>query len=161
MLSLTVHIFGDVTVFRCVGRITFAYTDALRIAVIKQPRVRVAVLDLAQVSAIDAAGLGMLVSLRRWSISNGLTLKLSNLTPRVEHLLELTCLRSVFAVLSVRDMLELFCQPYHQIERPGADPEVESRDELPIMAGPSGGRVDEALRVPAPAPASAMAQRSA
>jgi hypothetical protein len=41
MLSLTVHILGDVTVFQCVGRITFAYADGLRIAAIKQPRVRV------------------------------------------------------------------------------------------------------------------------
>jgi anti-anti-sigma factor len=105
MLSLTVHILGDVTVFQCVGRITFAYADALRIAVIKQPRVRVAVLDLARVSAIDAAGLGMLVSLRKWSRSNGWTLKLMNLTPYLEYLLELTGLRSMFQICSVGDML--------------------------------------------------------
>jgi anti-anti-sigma factor len=132
MLSLTVHILGDVTVFQCVGRITFAHADALRIAVIKQPRVRVAVLDLARVGAIDAAGLGMLVSLRKWSRSNGLTLKLMNLTPYLEYLLELTGLRSVFQICSVGDMLELFCQANRQIESRGAGPALEAHPERPF-----------------------------
>jgi len=139
MVSLTVQILGNATVFQCVGRITFAYADALRIAVIRQPRVRVAVLDLAQVSAIDAAGLGMLVSLRKWSTSNGLTLKLMNLTPYVEFLLDITGLRSVFQICSVEDMLELFCQTNRQIESPGAGPALEDRDEIPITAGRSVG----------------------
>ena len=139
MLSLTVHILGDVTVFQCVGRITFAHADALRIAVIKQPRVRVAVLDLARVGAIDAAGLGMLVSLRKWSRSNGLTLKLMNLTPYVEYVLDITGLRSLFQTCSVEDMLELFCQANRQIESLGAGPALEDRDEIPIATGRSAG----------------------
>ena len=161
MLSLTVHILGDVTVFRCVGRITFAYADALRIAVIKQPRVRVAVLDLAQVGAIDAAGLGMLVSLRKWCSSNGLKLKLMNLAPYVEHLLELAHLRSIFEICSVRDMLDLLCQAFRQIQSAGAGPAPEVRDELPIIAARSLGAPADALSHSAQATPSAIAQRSA
>jgi anti-sigma B factor antagonist len=161
MLSLTVHILGDVTVFQCVGRITFAYADALRIAVIKQPRVRVAVLDLARVSAIDAAGLGMLVSLRKWSRSNGLKLKLMNLTPYLEYLLELTGLRSVFQICSVGDMLELFCQANGQIESPGAGPALEARDEIPITTGRSVGAPSDAFRHPAEASLSVIVRPSA
>lgn len=145
MLSLTAHILGEVTVFRCVGRITFAYADALRIAVIKQPRVRVAVLDLAQVSAIDAAGLGMLVSLRKWSRSNGLTLKLMNLTPYLEYLLELTGLRSVFQICSARDMLELLCQALHPSESAGAGPAIEDHDEIPENGRPIGASIEATL----------------
>jgi anti-anti-sigma factor len=145
MLSLTVHILGDVTVFRCVGRITFAYTDTLRIAVIKQTRLRVVVLDLGQVSAIDAAGLGMLVSLRKWSSSNGLTLKLMNLTPHVEDLLELTNLRSMFEICSARDMLELLCQALHKFENAGAGPAMEDHDEIPENSRPIRASVEAML----------------
>jgi anti-anti-sigma factor len=157
MLSLTVHILGDVTVFGCVGRITFAYTDALRIAVIKQPRVRVAVLDLAQVSAIDAAGLGMLVSLWKWSASKGLALKLMNLTPYLEYLLDLTGLRSVFQICSVGDMLELFCQASRQIESPGAGPALEASNEIQITTGRSVGSPSDSFRQPAEGVPSAIA----
>jgi len=145
MLSLTVHTLGDVTVFRCVGRITFAYADTLRIAVIKQPRVRVAVLDLAQVIAIDAAGLGMLVSLWKWSRTSGSTLKLMNLTPYIEDLLELTSLRSVFEICSVRDMLELLCQAFHKIESAGAGPAIEDHDEIPDYSRPIRAGVEVML----------------
>jgi anti-anti-sigma factor len=161
MVSLTVQILGNATVFQCVGRITFAYADALRIAVIRQPRVRVAVLDLAQVSAIDAAGLGMLVSLRKWSTSNGLTLKLMNLTPYVEFLLDITALRSVFQICSVEDMLELFCQANRQIESPGAGPALEDRDEIPIPTDRSVGAPSDPFRHPVEGPPSPMAHRSA
>jgi anti-anti-sigma factor len=146
MLSLTVHILGDVTVFRCVGRITFAYTDTLRTAVIKQARLRVAVLDLGQVSAVDAAGLGMLVSLRKWSSSNGLTLKLMNLTPHAENLLELTNLRSMFEICSARDMLELLlCQALHKFENAGAGPAIEDHDEIPENSRPIRASVEAML----------------
>ena len=114
MLNLTIHDLGDVTVFRCAGRITAEDGDVLRKAVLSQSRIRVAVLDLAEVSAIDAAGLGTLVSLRKWANKTGTTLKLMNLVPRVEEVLALTKLSSALEVCSVEDMLDLLCRAANQ-----------------------------------------------
>ena len=113
MLSLTIQKLGDVSVFQCAGRLTAGDGDILRIAVRTQSRVRTVVLDLAEISAIDAAGLGMLVSLRAWAKSTGTDLKLMNLTPRVEEVLELTHLRAAFEVCSVREMMDLLCRATH------------------------------------------------
>jgi len=72
MLRITVNNLGDVTIFRCAGEITFPDTGTLRIVVRKQTCIRIAVLDLAEIKAIDAAGLGMLVSLRTWAKTTGM-----------------------------------------------------------------------------------------
>ena len=109
MLNVTVHSLGELTIFRCTGRITFGYANTLLNAISKWPSARVAVLDLAGVTQIDAAGIGILVSVRNHAEASGVALKLMNLTPRVEGLLELTCLRSRFATCSVPDMIELLC----------------------------------------------------
>jgi anti-anti-sigma factor len=137
MLSLTIHNLGDVTIFRCAGRIMFPYADTLRTAVLRQPRFRVVVLDLAEISAVDAAGLGILVSLRTWTRTTGTTLKLMNLTPRVEFLLELTNLRSVFEICSVQDMLELLCRAVQQSQLVGAELLVESFGRTPLNTEPA------------------------
>src|SRR5256885_1169134 len=110
MLSLEIRNLGDVTVFRCAGRITANDADGLRKAVLAQSNVRVAVLDLAEISAVDAAGLGMLAGLRSWAKIAGKQLKLMNLVPMVEEVLELTNLRSAFEICSVREMIDLFCR---------------------------------------------------
>ena len=110
MLNLRIHNLGDVAVLRCAGRITAEDRDCLRDAVLAQPQIRIAVLDMAEVSAVDAAGLGMLVSLRTWADATGKQLKLMNLTPRVEEVLELTNLRPKFEFCSVADMVDLLCR---------------------------------------------------
>ena len=109
LLTLTIHDLGDVNVFECAGRIVFGCADVLRIAVLRQPRVRTAVLDLGAVTSVDAAGLGVLISLRTWANETGRTIKLMNLTPRMEELLELTHLKPVFEVCSVPQMLDVLC----------------------------------------------------
>lgn len=112
MLRLTIDELDDLVVFRCAGRIVAGEAGILRNAVLTQSRIRVAVLDLAEVSAVDAAGLGALLSLRRWAETTGAELKLLNLRPRVEKLLELTNLKSFFEVCSVRDVMDLWCRSF-------------------------------------------------
>jgi anti-anti-sigma factor len=114
MLRLNIHNLGDVTVFRCAGRITADVRNTLREAVMSRPPARIAVLDLAEVTAVDAAGLGALVSLQKWARANGTRLKLMNLVPRVDEVLVLTNLRSAFEVCSVKDMLDLLCRATSQ-----------------------------------------------
>ena len=121
MLSLTIHNLGDVTVFRCEGRITADDGNILRNAVLAQPDIRIAVLDLAEISAVDAAGLGTLVYLQKWAKTSGTRLKLMNLVPSVEEVLDLTKLRSAFEVCSVQDMLDLLCRATSQARFAASD----------------------------------------
>ncbi|HSM84764.1 MAG TPA: STAS domain-containing protein [Candidatus Limnocylindrales bacterium] len=114
MLRFIIHHLGDVTVFECTGRITVEAGNALRNAVLNQPYVPAVVLDLKEISDIDAAGLGALATLRTWAQSNGTELRLMNLMPRVERALELTGLKSVFRICSARDMFELLCRAMRQ-----------------------------------------------
>ena len=122
MLSFTIHDLGDIAVFECKGRLTVEGANALRHAVLMQPHVPELVLDLKEISHVDAAGLGALASLRIWAQATGTELKLMNLTPRVEKVLELTGLRPAFTIYSVRDMLDLWCRFLHRGPCPAAAP---------------------------------------
>jgi anti-sigma B factor antagonist len=110
MLSLTIQNLNDVAVFHCIGRITIEDEHRLRRAVLSQSPIRMAVLDLAEVSGIDAAGVGMLMALRAWANETGARLKLMNLTPLVEETLQVTNLRSAFEICSVPEMIDLLCR---------------------------------------------------
>lgn len=120
MLSFTVNNLGDVAIFECAGRITVEDGDALRNAVLRQPYVQVVVLDLKAITKVDAAGLGVLASLRGWAKASGTELKLMNVSPRLEKLLELTGLRSVLTICSAREMLDLWCRALHHSSAPAA-----------------------------------------
>ena len=136
MLRLTIHTMGDVAVFRCAGRITFVGGDALRFAVSRHPPMRIAVLDLAEITGVDAAGLGILVSMQAWADATGTVLKLMNLTPRVEELLELTNLRSAFEVCSVQDMLDLLCRAVDRSRFERTTEGVEIAGQITDRSGP-------------------------
>jgi len=127
MLKVIIRNLGDATIFRCEGGIAFPDAGRLRVAVMTHPPTRLAVLDLAEVDAIDGAGLGILVSLRAWSRATGTRLKLMNLQPKVEYLLELTHLKPLFEMSSVRDVLELFCRVFN----PSRFPQAQAVTEVP------------------------------
>ncbi|SRR6266481_2432348 len=107
MSKLTIHELGEAIVFRCIGRIGFGECHILRHVVFSHPHIAIAVLDMAQVTKMDAAGLGLLVELRNWASAKRIQLKLLNLTPRVADLLNITQLTPIFDVCSVQDMIEL------------------------------------------------------
>jgi anti-sigma B factor antagonist len=107
MLKITVQKLGDTSVLRCHGRIVAGDAGSiLRNAVLSQRQTTMLVIDLAQVERIDAAGLGVLLSLRELARSSAIMFKLMNATKRVEEILALTHLQRVFEFCSVR---ELFC----------------------------------------------------
>jgi anti-anti-sigma factor len=110
MLKFTIHNLGEVALFECEGRLTVESAGALRKAVTTQASVATVVLDLKGLTDVDAAGLGALASLGSWARATKTRLKLMNLMPRVEKLLELTGLRSEFSICSGRDELELLCR---------------------------------------------------
>lgn len=139
MLKVAVQNLGDVTIFHCKGRIVFGHADRLSNALSKHPSLRIAVLDLAEATAIDAAGIGMLVSLRKWAKASDVRLKLMNLTPKIEDLLELTQLKSAFEICSVPEMLGLLCRAFDQFQFVNVDAAVEGSDGVlddgePVLA---------------------------
>jgi anti-sigma B factor antagonist len=116
-LRVSIRIFGDVSVLHCVGRITLSDEQLLRSAIRSRSESRAIVLDLAQVSAIDTAGLGTLVAIRGWAIATGVRLKLMNVTPRVEEVLHVTNLKAAFEVCSFREMMALLCRAIRLSQR--------------------------------------------
>src|SRR5215470_10970636 len=125
MLKITTHNLGNATIFRCAGRITVEHADKLGIFVMKHAP-SIGVLDLALITTMDAAGVGILVSLHWWAKNTGARLKLMNLTPRVEDLLELFHLRSRFEICSVPEMLRLLCLAFEKSQFARVEPSVES-----------------------------------
>ena len=125
MLSLRIPQLGDITIVHCAGRIAFPDARGLRVALLQQMHTRTLVFDLVDTVAIDASGLGVLVSLRAWAKQTNGKLKLMNVTPRVEQLLQLTKLNSAFEVCSAEDMLDLLCRAIHEGESSRPQPGLE------------------------------------
>jgi anti-anti-sigma factor len=93
MLTVTIEPLGDVVILRCVGRIVRGQETAILCAAVQQ-HARNLLLDLAGVDAIDAAGIGVLVSLQ----AAGIYLKLVNPTRQVREVLRVTKLETVFEI---------------------------------------------------------------
>jgi len=92
-------------VFRCLGRMVAGEdTRALWDGARRAARKRHVVLDLAEVDAIDAGGLGLLVFLHTSASVGGMGLKLINPAQRTLKLLALTNLDSVLEICSPHDV---------------------------------------------------------
>ena len=109
MLHFTTQDLEGVAIFHCSGRIV-AGNDTCLLSAIEANDARLVVLDLAEVRALDAAGLGTLAGLAGWARATGRRLKLLNVTPWIEALLRLTKLYGALEVCSVIEMLDLFCR---------------------------------------------------
>jgi anti-sigma B factor antagonist len=100
-LKITNHEVDGVTVVALDGRIVLGEeTSSLRESVKKllADGKKKLVLDLKNVSLIDSAGLGTLVSVRQSASSRGTSLRLCNLGTRTNELLQVTKLVTVFEV---------------------------------------------------------------
>jgi anti-anti-sigma factor len=125
MLKITVQKLGITSVLRCHGRIVAGDADSiLRNALLSQRHSRMLVIDLAQVDRIDAGGLGILLGLRQSARSRAIMFKLMNATKRVEEILALTHLQSVFEFCSVR---ELFCLLHRASSLPSSSDDQSNR----------------------------------
>jgi anti-sigma B factor antagonist len=100
-VKLTTRQVGDVTVVDAVGRITLGegastFRDSIRdLAATGHKKL---LLNLAEISYIDSSGIGELVSGFTTVANQGGTVKLLNLTKRVQDLLQITKLYTVFEV---------------------------------------------------------------
>src|SRR5882724_2251699 len=97
MLTVTVKESNDGVVLQCQGRIVRGDETAILCAAVRQ-KGRNVTLDLTEVDAIDAAGIGSLVSLQ----ASGIYLKLMNPTKQVRDILKVTQLESIFEICKLQ-----------------------------------------------------------
>ena len=134
MLSFRAQRFGGIILFRCAGRFVSGDAERLRDAIHIQTNARAIVLDLAEISSIDAAGVGMLASVHAWTQSIGRGFKLMNLSPRVQEVIEITNLKPVLEVCSVAEMLDLLCEAMRYTEsEPGIDTQPSGQPTEPVL----------------------------
>lgn len=100
MLKVHARNLGNVAFLCMQGQIVNGETEALRKAVYSQSDVSTVVLDLAQVSFVDAGGLGVMLELREQVQAKGIGFKIMNVSKLVGQVLEVTRLDSVFEVTS-------------------------------------------------------------
>src|SRR5437773_7670382 len=106
LLEITEHTVGDVTVLKLKGRMILDEGESpLRTtvdALVQQGRLKI-VLDLEEVTYIDSAGLGILVSKYVSVQRRGGNIELLHLTPRSAHLMQITNLTRVFESFDSED----------------------------------------------------------
>jgi anti-sigma B factor antagonist len=92
---------GDVTILQLIGRLELEDGDTLLRdtinGLVADGRVKL-VLDMREVTRLDSAGIGMLVSKFLTARRNGGSLKILNPTPRTDHLMEITKLTTIFEI---------------------------------------------------------------
>jgi anti-anti-sigma factor len=112
MLTIDVEKTGEVAVVRCVGRIVRgAEVRTLRNAVLAEKNVRIVVIDLSEVEALDAGGVAALVSLQEWAWTRNIQLKLVNPSHFVCEVLTRTGLNRVFEISKFEHALFVLAAP--------------------------------------------------
>ncbi|NOT25679.1 MAG: STAS domain-containing protein [Acidobacteria bacterium] len=102
-MKLEERVAGDVTIITITGEITLSAGGDMQLkdkiqSLLQQGRKNV-LLDLGGVSYVDSAGLGQLVQATVTASKNGGKVKLLNLTKRLNDLLVVTKLSTVFDVV--------------------------------------------------------------
>jgi anti-anti-sigma factor len=102
MLTVTLKDSDDGVVLQCRGRIVRGHENAILCAAVGQ-QARNLTLDLSGVDAIDAAGIGCLVSLQ----ASGIYLRLLNPTAQVREVLRVTQVDSILEILEFQPVEDL------------------------------------------------------
>ena len=101
MLTINVESISKVVVLRCSGRIVCGHETALLCSAMQQES-RNVVVDLTEVEAIDAAGVGALLSLQAAVVY----LKLRNPSRQVREILKVARLNSIFEICESQSIAE-------------------------------------------------------
>ena len=122
LMQITERVVADVTILELNGRLVLNEGDiVLRNCVnrlVEEGRVKI-VLDMRNVTRLDSAGIGMLVSKFLTSYRKGGSIKLLHLTIRGDHLLHITKLHTVFEIFdSEEEAIRSF--GLEPVVRPGA-----------------------------------------
>ena len=98
MLKVNTKKLGAVKVLCLKGQVISGDTEMLRSAVQSASDTGDIILDLSNVSIVDAHGLGVLLQLREQTVARGLRFELMNVSERVNRILEITRLNTVFDI---------------------------------------------------------------
>ena len=107
MLKIAAKNLDNVAILSLHGRIVTAETETLRNAVLSQAANTTVILDLSQVTAVDAHGLGVLLDLRQRSLAKGIRFKLMNVSHPLSQVFEITRLNTVFEMTSKVEYIPL------------------------------------------------------
>jgi anti-anti-sigma factor len=100
MLQVQSRKLGTVAVLGLQGQIVNGEIETLRSAVQCVSEVSAVKLDLAQVTTVDAGGLGVMLELREQAESNGVRFELMNVSKQIRRVFEITRLDTVFRMTS-------------------------------------------------------------
>ncbi len=107
-LQYQVECLQDVAVVNCSGRmVRGAALDQFRRRIEQLGRIRVLVLDVTEVSQLDAGGLGTLLLVKRWASQNAAKMKLVNPPVFFRRMLDATCLTAVFEISSLKEAISI------------------------------------------------------
>ena len=105
-LQFQVECLQDVAVVNCSGRmVRGSALDEFRRRIEQLARVRVLVLDVSEITQLDAGGLGTLLLVRRWAMQKSAKMKLVNPPVFFLRMLEATHLTSVFEISSLKEAI--------------------------------------------------------
>ena len=105
MLKVNTKNLGAVKVFSLEGQIITGDTELLRNAVQEVSGASDIILDLSNVTIVDAHGLGVLLQLREQTLARGLRFELMNVGRSLNRILEMTRLNTVF---NIKQNVEIF-----------------------------------------------------
>jgi anti-anti-sigma factor len=105
-LKIQVECAQDVAVVNLSGRmVRGSALDEFQRRIEQLERVRVLVLDVSEVTQLDAGGLGTLLLVRRWAMQNSAKMKLVNPPVFFRRMLQTTHLTSVFEISSMKEAI--------------------------------------------------------
>jgi len=127
MLVVNIHDLEDGVLLRCTGRIVAGEeVNILRSVALAHSDRKEVVLDLANVSTLDGAGIGVLAFLEGRTRTTGQRLRIQNPSTRVRELLELTNLDSVIEISPSRQFQEI-CETIQASGRAELRPAIAPR----------------------------------
>lgn len=100
MLKVNTKKLGAAKVLCLEGQIITGDTETLRSAVQSLSGASDLILELSNVSIVDAHGLGVLLQLREQTLARGFRFELMNVSKRFNRILEITRLNTVFDIQS-------------------------------------------------------------
>ncbi len=105
-LKIQVECAQDVAVVNLSGRmVRGSALDEFQRRIEQLERVRVLVLDVSEVTQLDAGGLGTLLLVRRWAMQKSAKMKLVNPPVFFRRMLQTTHLTSVFEISSMKEAI--------------------------------------------------------
>ena len=105
MLKVHAKKLNAVEILSLEGQIINGDTEALRSALELVSGASVIILDLSNVTRLDAHGLGVLLQLREQSLANGVPFKLMNVNEPLSTVFKITRLNTVFEINTSLEMV--------------------------------------------------------